>query len=53
MDIDEPFEVTTDFSSKALAAIVSQKQNDKENFIALQEEKQQGMKGTTLQSRKN
>ena len=33
-DIDEPFEVSTDFSSTALAAIVSQKQNGEEKFIA-------------------
>ena len=33
MDIDEPFEVTTDVSSEALAAIISQKQNGKEKFV--------------------
>ena len=34
MDTDEPFEVTIYFSCTALAAIVSQKQNGQEKFIA-------------------
>ena len=33
-DIEEPFELTTDFSKEALAVIVSQKQDGKEKFIA-------------------
>ena len=33
-DIDEPFELTTDFSKEALAVIVSQKQDGKEKCFA-------------------
>ena len=33
-DIEEPFVLTTDFSCEAIAAIVSQKQNGEEKFIA-------------------
>ena len=51
--IDEPFEVTTDLSSTALAAFVSQKQNHKEIFNAAAKEKQRDMKGTTIQSRED
>ena len=32
-DIKEPFEVTTDFSAKAVGAILSQVQNGRERFL--------------------